>query len=213
MHPTTKLPVCKRCEPLDDLLEPGVPEEEKQFKYELMTNSKKVKYSIRCRNEENILPSNEPCMIAEVLNNHRIPCLVSQFQCYCDKKLKSCYYRGKQKENIEAELASLSCQPKQITEPEATALLNSPSRLPKGLQCNLSENNTERIVGGIEAIQHSWPWIVQLQYGGKFHCSGTVVGERMIISAAHCCKLWKRIDLLKGVVAEHRSPFNLKLAY
>ena len=178
-----------------------------------MTNSKKVKYSIRCRNEENILPSNEPCMIAEVLNNHRIPCLVSQFQCYCDKKLKSCYYRGKQKENIEAELASLSCQPKQITEPEATALLNSPSRLPKGLQCNLSENNTERIVGGIEAIQHSWPWIVQLQYGGKFHCSGTVVGERMIISAAHCCKLWKRIDLLKGVVAEHRSPFNLKLAY
>ena len=46
----------------------------------------------------------------------------------------------------------------------------------------------QRIVGGEEAISHSWPWQVSLQsdyYGGHF-CGGSLVANDWIVSAAHC---------------------------
>ena len=48
-----------------------------------------------------------------------------------------------------------------------------------------------------------------MKYKGKFHCSGTIVGERMIVTAAHCCRLWHSIDDLSGIVAEHRNVQKL----
>ena len=44
-----------------------------------------------------------------------------------------------------------------------------------------------------------------MKYNEKFHCSGTIVGDRMIITAAHCCRLWRNVNKLKGIVAEHRN--------
>jgi hypothetical protein len=32
-----------------------------------------------------------------------------------------------------------------------------------------------RIVGGQEAVPHSWPWLVSLQYGGSHFCGGTLI--------------------------------------
>ena len=44
---------------------------------------------------------------------------------------------------------------------------------------------TQRIVGGVEAIPHSWPWIVSLQVRDHF-CGGTLIDTRHVLTAAHC---------------------------
>jgi len=47
-----------------------------------------------------------------------------------------------------------------------------------------------RVVGGVEAVPHSWPWQVslQVQYGGdQFHfCGGSLINSQWVVSAAHC---------------------------
>jgi secreted trypsin-like serine protease len=45
--------------------------------------------------------------------------------------------------------------------------------------------SSQRIVGGAEAIPHSWPWIVSLQVRDHF-CGGTLIDTRHVLTAAHC---------------------------
>ncbi|CAF0905030.1 unnamed protein product [Rotaria sordida] len=45
--------------------------------------------------------------------------------------------------------------------------------------------STQRIVGGVEAIPHSWPWIVSLQLRDHF-CGGALIDARHVLTAAHC---------------------------
>ena len=35
---------------------------------------------------------------------------------------------------------------------------------------------------GIDAIQNSWPWIVQLKYNNFFQCSGTLLDESTVVT-------------------------------
>uniref|UniRef100_A0A8B9ZEI8 Peptidase S1 domain-containing protein n=1 Tax=Anas platyrhynchos TaxID=8839 RepID=A0A8B9ZEI8_ANAPL len=47
-----------------------------------------------------------------------------------------------------------------------------------------------RVVGGEDAVAHSWPWQVSLQYsrnGGWSHtCGGTLIAPSWVLTAAHC---------------------------
>ncbi|XP_040389933.1 chymotrypsin-C-like, partial [Cygnus olor] len=47
-----------------------------------------------------------------------------------------------------------------------------------------------RVVGGEDAVAHSWPWQISLQYsrnGGWSHtCGGTLIAPSWVLTAAHC---------------------------
>ena len=47
-------------------------------------------------------------------------------------------------------------------------------------------NSNLRIVNGFEAIPHSLPWAVSLQYKGGHDCGGVIIDQWHILTAAHC---------------------------
>jgi hypothetical protein len=47
--------------------------------------------------------------------------------------------------------------------------------------------STQRIVGGVEAVPNSWPWIVSLR-GRDHFCGGTLIDTRHVLTAAHCVR-------------------------
>ena len=42
------------------------------------------------------------------------------------------------------------------------------------------------ILGGKNADKNEYPWLVMLKYNGGFRCSGSIISEKTILTAAHC---------------------------
>nr|XP_002716708.1 enteropeptidase [Oryctolagus cuniculus] len=62
------------------------------------------------------------------------------------------------------------------------------------LQCNhklcgtklVAQDVSPRIVGGTNANEGAWPWIVALHYNGQLLCGASLVSRDWLVSAAHC---------------------------
>ena len=76
-------------------------------------------------------------------------------------------------------------------------------RIPPGLVCRSGANGYDRIVGGVSAIPHSWPWIVNMAFG-QFMCGGTILDDETVVTAAHCCDGYQRRPRhVKGIIGDH----------
>jgi secreted trypsin-like serine protease len=53
----------------------------------------------------------------------------------------------------------------------------------------LTGKTSGRIVGGVEAKAHSWPWQIVLLVNGQFQCGGSIINENYVMTAAHCCAI------------------------
>uniref|UniRef100_A0A8U7P0E0 Peptidase S1 domain-containing protein n=1 Tax=Corvus moneduloides TaxID=1196302 RepID=A0A8U7P0E0_CORMO len=69
-----------------------------------------------------------------------------------------------------------------------------------------------RVVGGEDAVAHSWPWQISLQYsdsGSWYHiCGGTLIAPQWVLTAAHCISssLTYRVVLGKQDLSEDDEP-------
>ncbi|XP_010643952.1 enteropeptidase [Fukomys damarensis] len=62
------------------------------------------------------------------------------------------------------------------------------------LQCNykpcgkklLAQKVSPKIVGGTDAKEGAWPWLVGLSYNGNLLCGASLVSNAWLVSAAHC---------------------------
>ncbi|CAF0745403.1 unnamed protein product [Didymodactylos carnosus] len=83
-------------------------------------------------------------------------------------------------------------------------------------QCGATYNspmvmNHLRIINGIEAIPHSWPWAVTLEYRGKHECGGVIIDQYHILTAAHCLGDPNDLTNYKAKVGVHHRQFSGQL--
>jgi len=80
-----------------------------------------------------------------------------------------------------------------------------PEHTPKKA-CGIPNANPEKIVGGVEATPHEFPWQVGLFFDGYF-CGGTIISEKYILTAAHCADGVYSHEVVIGA-HEIRDPSN-----
>jgi len=54
------------------------------------------------------------------------------------------------------------------------------------------------IVGGFEAEEHEWPWIVALFIDDMWFCGGALISDEFVLTAAHCTEDSTAIEILAG---------------
>ena len=72
-----------------------------------------------------------------------------------------------------------------------------------------SGQQQQRIVNGNAAAPYSWPWIVHFDLLG---CGGTILSDRWVVTAAHCCAN-NELAKLRFIVNEHNQFLNEQREY
>ena len=72
------------------------------------------------------------------------------------------------------------------------------------LSCGKRGLSSERVIGGVEASPHTWPWSVALLRFDAYFCGGSLINDQWVVTAAHC--LYNRehqADYMDAVLGEH----------
>ncbi|XP_030375601.1 trypsin-1 [Scaptodrosophila lebanonensis] len=62
--------------------------------------------------------------------------------------------------------------------------------------------NTLRIVGGQETRRHQYPWVAVVLLNSRFYCSGSLINDLYVLTAAHCVK-GVPVELIEVRLLEH----------
>jgi len=75
--------------------------------------------------------------------------------------------------------------------------------------CGIPNAENDKIVGGVEATPHEFPWQVGLFFDGYF-CGGSIISEEYILTAAHCADGVFKHEVVIGA-HEIRDSSNVKI--
>merc|ERR1712004_246672 len=70
-----------------------------------------------------------------------------------------------------------------------------------------------RIVGGVEATEHAWPWQVALFIDDAWFCGGSIISENYVLTAARCADGASYFDIMAGAhnVRESSEPHRIEI--
>lgn len=75
-----------------------------------------------------------------------------------------------------------------------------------------STSRTPRIVGGRRALVEEIPYMVNIRSNGSFHCGGSLITSKCVVTAAHCVKYSKPKELaVRAGVTYLRERHNLRM--
>merc|ERR1712242_334491 len=98
---------------------------------------------------------------------------------------------------------------RKLNQKESTKVFTPRSDTIVGAECGVPgpmAEEHERIVGGVEATPHQFPWQVGLFFDGYF-CGGSIISEEYILTAAHCADGVFHHEVVIGA-HEIRDPSN-----
>lgn len=53
---------------------------------------------------------------------------------------------------------------------------------PQNFRGKIKPEDIGRIIGGQEAVAHSWPWMVYLNFRNRYHCGGSLISNQFTVS-------------------------------
>ncbi|XP_039298380.1 serine protease gd [Nilaparvata lugens] len=96
----------------------------------------------------------------------------------------------------------------------ATRINLGPEYVEDNEECGRAIKVNPLIIGGSSIERGSWPWLVAVYMidalGIKFHCSGTLITSKHVITAAHCVSHDSTGVLTEDSVFIYLGKFNLK---
>jgi len=115
---------------------------------------------------------------------------------------------------IDEETGKVYWEHKQATIDKIASELRGAGSSRKGTQLDLKAGcgiegplaQEDRIVGGVEAVEHTWPWQVALFIDDAWFCGGSIISENYVLTAAHCADGAGYFD----VMAEPKEPEQAK---
>jgi hypothetical protein len=107
---------------------------------------------------------------------------------------------------VNEETGEVYWEHKQAAIDQVAAELRASGTTRKGTQLDLKAGcgiegplaREDRIVGGVEATEHTWPWQVALFIDDAWFCGGSIISENYILTAAHCADDAGYFDVMAG---------------